>query len=75
MSLGITVGKFYPFHLGHDCTRESESLRLKMHQWFVDVLKRKGKQAIAVTGSPADRMQQAIDSIDPLLIFPPIDPP
>lgn len=63
------------FGFVQDGTRESESLRLEMHQWFVDILQRKGKRSIAVTGLPADRMQQATAAIDPLLIFPPLDPP
>ncbi len=55
-----------------DGTRESEHLRMTMHQWFVDVLQKKGKNYITVAGTHDRRMSQAIPAIDALLEFLPL---
>ncbi len=63
------------FAFVQDGTREGEQIRLEMHQWFVEVLKQKGKRYITVKGSREQRMTAAIAAIDPLLVFPILDAP
>jgi NadR type nicotinamide-nucleotide adenylyltransferase len=55
-----------------DGTRESEHLRMTMHQWFVEVLQKKGKRYITVGGTHDLRMSQAIRAIDSVLVFEPL---
>ncbi|MGL4376053.1 MAG: hypothetical protein ACRCT1_06410, partial [Microcoleaceae cyanobacterium] len=59
------------FGFVQDGTRESESWRLTMHQWFIDILEQKKKNYITVGGSHEVRISQAKSVIDSLLHFPP----
>jgi NadR type nicotinamide-nucleotide adenylyltransferase len=59
------------FGLIQDGTRESESLRLTMHQWFVEMLQHKQKHYLTVGGCHEIRIKKAISAIDSLLDFPP----
>jgi putative NADH-flavin reductase len=43
-----------------------------MHQWFVEVLQKKGKRYITVGGTHELRMSQAIRAIDSVLVFEPL---
>lgn len=63
------------FAFVQDGTREGEHVRLEMHQWFIEVLKQKGKSYITVQGSHQKRMSDAISAIDSLLMFPILDAP
>lgn len=59
------------FGFVQDGTRESESWRQAMHQWFLEMLQQKQKNYITVTGNHEMRMKKAISVIDSLLKFPP----
>ncbi|MBW4623529.1 MAG: AAA family ATPase [Cyanosarcina radialis HA8281-LM2] len=61
------------FEFVQDGTREGEQIRLEMHQWFIDMLDRKGKKYITVAGAHEKRMADAIEAIDSLLVFPVLD--
>jgi HTH-type transcriptional regulator, transcriptional repressor of NAD biosynthesis genes len=50
-----------------DGYRDGEHLRSWMHKQFVDTLTLWGKQFVFVSGSPAERVQQATKAIDALL--------
>jgi len=63
------------FAFVQDGTREGEHIRLEMHQWFIEVLSKKGKRYITVRGSHKQRISDAIAALEPLLIFPPLDAP
>ena len=63
------------FDFVQDGSRDSEFIRLEMHQWFIEVLDQKGKPYITVTGDHEQRMTTAIAAIAPRLIFPPLAPP
>ncbi len=58
------------FGFVQDGTRESESLRMTMHQWFLDELERQGRRYIVLGGSHEGRMMQAMEAIAQLLKFP-----
>jgi nicotinamide riboside kinase len=58
------------FGFVQDGTRESESLRMTMHQWFLDELERQGKRYIVLGGSHPGRMVQATEAIAQVLKFP-----
>jgi hypothetical protein len=45
---------------------------MTMHQWFVEVLQKKGKRYITVGGTHDLRMSEAIGAIDSLLVFEPL---
>lgn len=55
--------------------RESESMRLEMHQWISEVLTQKDKHSLRVTGTHGERIKQAAAAMDPLLVLPPLDAP
>jgi nicotinamide riboside kinase len=57
------------FGFVQDGTRESEHLRMTMHQRFVEVLEKKGKWYITVRGTHELRMWEAIGAIDSVLVF------
>lgn len=63
------------FEFVQDGTRESEAIRLQMHNWFLEVLQNKGKSYITVSGTPQQRLETAIATITPLLSFPLLNPP
>lgn len=58
------------FEFVQDGTRESESLRMTMHQWFLEALEHQGKPYILVEGSHEGRMVQATEAIAQVLKFP-----
>lgn len=58
------------FGFVQDGTRESESLRMTMHQWFLQRLESQGKRYITVMGSHECRMSKAIAAIAEVLKFP-----
>jgi HTH-type transcriptional repressor of NAD biosynthesis genes len=60
------------FGFVQDGTRESEHLRMTMHQRFVEVLQKKGKWYITVRGTHELRMSEAIEAIDSVLVFEPL---
>jgi len=62
------------FGFVQDGTRDGEAIRMTMHQWFVDILKAKGKTYITVEGSLDSRIAKATDYIDSLLKFPRLNP-
>lgn len=59
------------FEFVQDGTREGRSIRDEMHEWFRAVLEQKKRNFIGVAGSPEHRLSQSIESIEPLLRFPP----
>lgn len=60
------------FGFVQDGTRESEHLRMTMHEWFVGVLQQKEKRYITVGGTHELRMSEAIRAIDSVLVFEPL---
>ncbi len=58
------------FEFVQDGTRESEHLRMEMHQWFMEQLTKMGKSWVSVTGSPEKRLADAIAIINTLPNFP-----
>lgn len=54
------------FEFVQDGTRESEQLRMEMHQWFMEQLTKMGKVWISVKGSREQRLASAIAIIDNL---------
>jgi len=61
------------FKFVQDGTRDGEHIRMEMHQWFIDELTRKKRAFIRVTGSPQNRIAQATQAIDKLLVFPELE--
>lgn len=53
-----------------DGSRESETFRTIMHQWFIEKLNQKNCSYITVNGNHENRISKAISVIDSLLIFP-----
>lgn len=54
------------FEFVQDGTRESEGLRMEMHQWFIETLTAMGKFWVSVKGSPEQRLAEAIAIINHL---------
>ncbi|MEB3278640.1 MAG: AAA family ATPase [Lyngbya sp.] len=52
------------FEFVQDGTRESESLRIQMHQWFIERLTQMGKPWVSVAGSPEKRLADVISRIN-----------
>ncbi len=60
------------FDFVQDGTRDGEHIRLKMHEWFVEVLERKKRPWILVEGSHEARLAKALAAIEPLVKFDPL---
>jgi NadR type nicotinamide-nucleotide adenylyltransferase len=60
----ILTGDEIPFV--QDGLRDGEHVRHRMHNWFIERLKEDNKPYVIVTGSPAERLQAAIKTIDQL---------
>ncbi len=58
------------FTFVQDGTRESESRRYLMHQWFREVLQKREQHFIRVAGTHEQRLEKAKNQIDSLLVFP-----
>lgn len=61
------------FEFVQDGTRDGEHIRMEMHGWFIEQLTRKNRPFIRVTGSHGNRMEQAMQAIDKLLVFPKLE--
>jgi HTH-type transcriptional regulator, transcriptional repressor of NAD biosynthesis genes len=57
------------FEFVQDGTRDGEHIRMEMHRWFIDELIRKNRPFIQVQGSRQNRIIQATQGIDKLLVF------
>lgn len=73
MTLGITVGKLYPFHLGHERALEVLGGRRPdvafTSGWLVEALEARQRRYVSVGGSPGERLAAAVQEIEPLLAF------
>jgi len=58
-----------------DGTRESEAMRSQMHRWFVEALETSGRRYLRVGGTPDERLEAAVEAIEPLLDFPRLGEP
>lgn len=66
VDLYILTGDEIPFT--QDGTRDGEHIRHGMHTWFIEELKRTGRKYILVSGTPEERLQQATDAIQKILV-------
>jgi NadR type nicotinamide-nucleotide adenylyltransferase len=71
--LTLLTAPDFPFV--QDGTRESEAIRHAMHGWFVDVLKAEGGSYRLLEGSPEERLAAALEAVEPLLRFDPLEAP
>lgn len=71
--LHVLTAPDFPFV--QDGTRDGEHVREAMHGWFVEELRRGGREHIVVGGPHEERLAHALRRIEPLLSFAPLPGP
>ncbi len=57
------------FPFVQDGTREGEALRHRMHGWFIEALEQSGRRYLCLGGGPVERLEAAVEALEPLLAF------
>jgi NadR type nicotinamide-nucleotide adenylyltransferase len=61
------------FPFVQDGTRDGDPYRHRMHEWLLEILEAEGRPFEVMTGGPTERLQRAVELVDPLTRFDPLE--